>query len=408
MTDSLINCQSFQDFSCNAESQHHLGVHSVDVRVRDQEKSLQFYVETLGFSLLIDARIDDETRCIAVQPPSYSAILSLVRARSDSDASFKIGGPTGITLVTDDIAARFEKWSARGVLFKQTPVPAPWGVHAVFEDIDGNQFSLLQSPWLIDMLTAQRRAAEERKQAEARAAHEIELAKRAQAQLFPQARPPLQTLEYAGTCLQASGVGGDYYDFVDLGPGRLALAVGDIAGKGIAGALLMANLQAHLRNWRALGLDGLEGLLESINRSLHESTTSECYATLFVAQYEDKTRRLHYVNCGHPPPLLLRQDGTIERLDSSATVLGMFSGWSCASADVALIAGDTVLFYTDGVTEALNRDGCEFGEDGVIEVLRAGQDLPVEQLVRETLEKVGTFTCGKQDDDITVVATRCR
>ena len=194
----------------------------------------------------------------------------------------------------------------------------------------------------------------ERIEAERRIAQEMEYAKQVQARLFPQKLPSMKTLEYAGGCIQARQVGGDYYDFLELRPGRLALVLADIAGKGISGALLMANLQANLRSQYAVALDDLPRLLKSVNQLFYENSSDSSYATLFFADYDDSSRRLRYVNCGHLPPLLLRADGQLERLTATNTVLGLFEKWECSVAEVQLAAGDTLVLYTDGVTEAEN------------------------------------------------------
>ncbi len=388
------------------ESLPYLRVNSVVVYVRDQDRSLRFYIEQLGFHLVVDAQIDADLRWIAVTPSEGSAVLGLVKAPKDSEQGGYVGRHTGVTLITEDISAKFQEWSGRGVRFLQPPTPMPWGIHSRFEDIDGNQFELMQSPWLVEILNAERRAAEERKEAEQRVCYELEIAKQVQARLFPQRQPALKTLEYAGTCLQARQVGGDYYDFLDLGPGHLALVVGDIAGKGIAGALLMANLQANLRSQYALALDGLPQLLKSVNRLLCENTPDNSYATLFFADYQDKTRRLRYVNCGHHAGLLVRRDQSLERFESTSTVLGAFAQWECTVAEVRLAPGDTLLLYTDGITEAQSDDGREFGEERLLKALRAHRDLSVPQLLETILKGVREFSGREQEDDMTLVIAR--
>ena len=139
----------------------------------------------------------------------------------------------------------------------------------------------------------------EKLEAERRVAHEMEIARQVQARLFPQIQPQLKTVEYAGICLQARQVGGDYFDFLNLGPQRLGLIIGDVSGKGIAAALLMANLQASLRSQSALAFDQPEALLRSVNRLFYDNTGDNAYASLFYAEYDDATRRLRYANCGH-------------------------------------------------------------------------------------------------------------
>jgi len=160
------------------------------------------------------------------------------------------------------------------------------------------------------MATVTKTTTTEKAEAERRLARELEIAKEVQARLLPQKTPLLQTLDYAGTCIPARHVGGDYYDFLELSPGQTALVLADIAGKGISGALLMANLQANLRSQYAtlaalkeyfpLWHDDFRKLLISVNRLFHENSGDSGYATLFFGNYDDATRRLCYVNCGHP------------------------------------------------------------------------------------------------------------
>jgi serine phosphatase RsbU (regulator of sigma subunit) len=248
----------------------------------------------------------------------------------------------------------------------------------------------------------------ERIEAERHIAQEMEYAKQVQARLFPQKLPSMKTLEYAGGCIQARQVGGDYYDFLELRPGRLALVLADIAGKGISGALLMANLQANLRSQYAVALEDLRRLLKSVNQLFYENTSDSSYATLFFADYDDSSGRLRYVNCGHLPPLLLRADGQLERLSATATVLGLFEKWECSVAEVQLAAGDTLVLYTDGVTEAENFQDEQFGESRLIETMLAQRHLPVRSLLEAIVETVQKFSEGEQADDITLVLARCR
>ncbi|HVN09613.1 MAG TPA: SpoIIE family protein phosphatase [Patescibacteria group bacterium] len=248
----------------------------------------------------------------------------------------------------------------------------------------------------------------QRMEAERRAAHEIEIAREVQSKLFPQKMPPLRTLDYAGGCIQARVVGGDYYDFLDLGPGRLGIVLADIAGKGIAGALLMANLQANLRSQYALALDNLPRLLQSVNRLFCENTPEDRFATLFFADYADAGRHLRYVNCGHNFPLLLRADGSLERLASTATVLGMFLDWNCEVVETSLAPGDLLVMYTDGVSEAPNSAGEEFGEKRLLETIRSTNHAGAAALREAITAAVQDFSSGSQADDITLVIARAR
>jgi serine phosphatase RsbU (regulator of sigma subunit) len=255
---------------------------------------------------------------------------------------------------------------------------------------------------------AQRRAVADKLEAERRAAQELEIAKQVQARLFPQTLPPLKTLEYAGLCIQARHVGGDYYDFLDLGRERLGLVVGDIAGKGIAAALLMANLQANLRSQCAIALDQPQRFLCSVNQLFYANTADSAYATLFFAEYDDEQRRLRYANCGHLPALLLRSDNTLERLDSTSTVLGIFEEWDCSIGECRLFSGDTLVLYTDGITESFNDGGEEFGVERLIEALRRHREKSSQALVRSIVDDVQHFSPREQHDDITLIVAKCR
>jgi sigma-B regulation protein RsbU (phosphoserine phosphatase) len=237
---------------------------------------------------------------------------------------------------------------------------------------------------------------------------DMKLAGKVQAKLLPQKMPPLETLEYAGHCRQAGAVGGDYYDFLDLGQGRMALVLGDVSGKGVPAALLMASLQAMLRSHCSQTPYEPGSLLESVNRLFCEATAPEHYATLFFGEYDDRTRRLRYVNCGHTPPLILRRHGRVERLSSTATVLGLFTDFRCEAREVNLDSGDTLLVFSDGVTETPGKDGEEFGEARLVEQLRAHSHRSVSSLpaaLSDALVKCSSFG---QQDDLTVVAARGR
>ena len=210
----------------------------------------------------------------------------------------------------------------------------------------------------------------ERMEAERRAGRELEIAREVQAKLLPQHAPALESLDYAGICIQAKQVGGDYYDFLYLGPGRLGLVLADISGKGMSAALLMASLQASLRGHYAQAPDDLPRVLHAVNQTFFDSTASNLYATLFFGIYDERTARLRYANCGHLPPVLLAPDGSIERLPPTAPVIGLFEEWNCTTREVDLKARDTLVMFTDGVVEAFNAQGEEFGEERLVEVVR--------------------------------------
>ena len=243
---------------------------------------------------------------------------------------------------------------------------------------------------------------------ERRSAQEMQIARQVQSRLLPQQAPSLPTLECAGKCIQTRAVGGDYYDFLDLGSGRLGLVLADISGKGMSAALLMANLQANLRSQYALALEDIPRLLRSVNRLFYKNTENNNYATTFFAVYDDETRRLRYVNCGHNAPFLARADGCVERLEATATVLGLFEEWDCTVAELELGAGDVLLIYTDGISEASPNEEDEFGEDRLIEAVRDGRQRSADEILEAILSQVQTFSHGEQADDMTLIVARGR
>ena len=387
----------------------YLCVHDIIVFVRDQDRSLRFYVDQLGFRLVVDHRFESGERWIEVAPPDGSASLALVAPKPDSPAHKLIGGDRWIFFLTEDVYAKYKEWSDRGVRFLFPPEQPAWGdVFTRFEDLDGNSFGLAGFDEVRRSLEVRRRAHLERLEAERRATQELEIAKQVQSRLFPQVHPELKTVEYAGLCLPAREVGGDYFDFLNLGHERLGFIIGDVSGKGIAAALLMANLQANLRSQCAVAVDHPEILLRSVNRLFYENTGDSAYASLFFAEYEDATRRLRYVNCGHLSGLLLRRDNSLERLDSTGTLLGLFQQWDCSMRECEVFPGDVLALFTDGVTEACNKAGEEFGEENLIAGLREHRDLPCQELMSAILEEVRGFGSQEQHDDITLIIAKFR
>ncbi len=259
------------------------------------------------------------------------------------------------------------------------------------------QFDLAQSDWIARALRAGRKTR-----------HDLQLAREAQARLFPRELPALKTLTYAGVSIPAAHLGGDYYDFLDLGKNRLGLLVADVVGKGLAAGLLMASLRASIRSQRLLfGAEDVgERMLQTVNRVFYESSPPESYATLFFAEYEDGGNRLRYVNCGHPAPLLIHADNTVTLLEPTCTVLGLFDDWSCTTAEVQFLPGDTLLLYTDGVTEALSEAGAEFGQERLLNLICEQGDLPVSGLLQKIVANLEDFM-EAQEDDLTLVAARC-
>jgi serine phosphatase RsbU (regulator of sigma subunit)/catechol 2,3-dioxygenase-like lactoylglutathione lyase family enzyme len=413
-----------------------LRLQSVMIYVRNLDRSLAFYLDLLGFQIVFDGRTQPGRagqQWVVVAPPDGTANLTIIVPRTDSEQFKQIGRASHVTFVTEDVLTKFREWSKRGVRFLSNPrlrrfkhalqlkpslpsdstasgdqAPPIWGaVFSRFRDPDGNTFSLVSFDEVTHAVEAQRRAVAERLEAERRAAQELEIAQQVQARLFPQTLPRMRTLEYAGICHQARQVGGDYYDFLDLGGERLGLVVGDISGKGIAAALLMANLQANLRSQSAVALDQPQRFLCAVNQLFCQNTSGGSFATLFFAEYDDAARRLRYINCGHLSALLLRVDDSLDRLSSTATILGAFKEWDCEVEECQLFPGDTLALYTDGITEAFGPHREEFGEERLVEALRRHRSLAPCELLTSVVDEVRRFSPHEQNDDITLIIAKC-
>ena len=269
---------------------------------------------------------------------------------------------------------------------------------------------------------------------------ELAIAQEVQAQLFPRESVQLHSLELHGICRPARTVSGDYYDFLPITAERLALAVGDISGKGISAALLMATIHSAVRvyefggmpdqatlsaasatvgalapgNGGRLPVAGGNGIhsprevLWLLNRHLFHTTPAEKYATLFLGVYDGASRTLTYSNAGHLPPLLIGEDGGLRKLDAGGTVIGLFEEISHDESAVQLRSGDLLVAYSDGITEPENEFG-EFGEARLLELLRENRRLPLSQLSERVITAVLDWTGGaEQPDDVTLVLARAR
>ncbi len=243
---------------------------------------------------------------------------------------------------------------------------------------------------------------------------DIEIAKQVQAQLFPQARPIFSTLDYSAICKPAREVGGDYYDFLQLSDSQLCLAVGDISGKGLSASLLMASLQALMRSQAPLRGQSPALLLSDINRLMCSSTDGSKYATFFCGMYEERTHRFTYVNAGHNLPILLRDTGggngaqrKINRLFTGGTVVGLFPDAFYEQETIELQAGDVLVIYTDGATEAFNIEMEEFGEERLIDAVKSAVCLSSEAICGAVLDEVEKFVApAPRHDDLTLLVVK--
>jgi phosphoserine phosphatase RsbU/P len=269
--------------------------------------------------------------------------------------------------------------------------------------------------------------------------NELAIAQEVQAQLFPRQISELESLEVHGFCRPARTVSGDYYDFLGASSHKLILAVGDISGKGISAALLMATIHSAVRAYSIESLpqlreamrepvavgavsgsgrmmatwpEGIEvspsGLLALLNHQLYESTPPEKYATLFLGIYDGRTHRLTYSNGGHLPPILIGEDGAVRRLEAGGTVVGLFDNMTYDEGSVEMHHGEIFVAYSDGVTEPENDFG-EFGEERLIDLVRNNRHLPLPQISQIVTAAVDDWIGdNEQPDDVTLVLARAR
>jgi sigma-B regulation protein RsbU (phosphoserine phosphatase) len=217
------------------------------------------------------------------------------------------------------------------------------------------------------------------------------------------------SMDYSAYCRQVRALGGDCYEFMPLANERLALVVGDASGKGVAAALMIASVQSALRTAALFTGENLATLLKIVNLQAYASSLPDRYATVFYGVLDRATRTLRYVNAGHTPPIVLRRDGSIDTLEMGGAPVGMFPDSSYEEGVVQLDPSDVVITYTDGVIEAENQSGEEWGVQGLLNAaaVRARQaDENAEHLVRSIFNSMDDFTQGCQTDDATLAVLR--
>jgi phosphoserine phosphatase RsbU/P len=241
-----------------------------------------------------------------------------------------------------------------------------------------------------------------------RMSREIEIARDVQQKLFPQKLPQLAGIDCAGYCRPAQGVGGDYYDFLALPGGRLGIALGDVAGKGIPAALLMASLQASLRGQRLSGPADLAQLVTNLNFLIYEASPDNRYATFFYGEYDPATRCLDFVNAGHNAPMMFRgATGELVRLAATGPVVGLIDAGDFQQRRIELAPGDVLLVYSDGISEAMNTEDEEWGEQRLAAAARAAAPCDAGGLIEQLMVAADAFAQGAvQHDDMTVVVVR--
>jgi sigma-B regulation protein RsbU (phosphoserine phosphatase) len=237
---------------------------------------------------------------------------------------------------------------------------------------------------------------------------ELEIAREVQEHLFPQRLPAVPGLDYCGHCRPAREVGGDYYDFLELPDNRLGIAIGDVSGKGVGAALMMASLEASLRALASVMRDPAD-LMGRVNSLVRQASASNRFATLFYAEYHTVTRRLAYVNAGHNPPFVLRNNGVgcqVLRLETGGPVIGLLPH-SYQRGEFSLETGDLVVLFTDGISESMNIRDEEWGEERLIQLAKTCHGLPAMEGTSRILAAALAFAGGApQHDDMTLVVLR--
>jgi sigma-B regulation protein RsbU (phosphoserine phosphatase) len=238
---------------------------------------------------------------------------------------------------------------------------------------------------------------------------ELEIAREVQEHLFPQRLPPVPGLDYCGRCRPAREIGGDYYDFLELPEARLGIAIGDVSGKGIGAALMMASLEASLRGQASVGRD-LAELMKRVNSLVYEASSASHYASCFYAEYDPRSGELSYVNAGHNPPAILRKSKAacqVFRLETGGPVIGLLQQGCYQQGSFALKPGDLAVLFTDGVSESMNSRNEEWSEDRLIEFAKTCHGVPAFEAMTRILAAAEAFAAGApQHDDMTLVVLR--
>jgi phosphoserine phosphatase RsbU/P len=281
-------------------------------------------------------------------------------------------------------------------------VMTAWGsVPLAVEAMRRGAQDFVQKPWdNSQLLSTLRHQLEAGVSTRAAGREEMEDAIATQHALLPQRIPQIPGLDISVAWTPAHEMSGDYLDLIRLGERRLAISVGDVVGKGLPAALLMSNLQAAVR---ALAPDVLspEGLAARVNSLMLANTGAQKFITLFYGLLDGY--RLTYTNAGHNPPMLVRADGTYSRLETGGVVLGVLPDWSYSQAQVALAPGDRLLAFSDGITEAENPAGAQFGDERLLDLLLRNRGLSATRLRRKIMRAVADFAGGALQDDATLV-----
>ena len=282
-----------------------------------------------------------------------------------------------------------------------------WGsVELAVEAMQHGVRDFVLKPWensrLLDTLRSQIEKGRHKRNELRREREEFEDARAVGQALLPKSIPEVPGLQIATTSQPVRTLNGDYFDVLELGAGRLGIAIADVVGKGVPAALLMSNVQATVR---ALAVDAVTPgmLVGKLNSSVHRNTTPGKFVTFFYCVVDRNAGKLTYTNAGHCAPILVRANGDAVRLEAGGAVLGVFPDWPFEQAEVTLGPGDRLALFTDGVTEASDARDDEFGEERLAELISALRDRGAHELKNRILQTVSSFTGGRAQDDATLV-----
>lgn len=220
--------------------------------------------------------------------------------------------------------------------------------------------------------------------------------------------PEIESLTTSAKCRQLREIGGDFYDSMPLPQNSSGFAIGDASGKGLAAALMIANVQSSLRTAMLFAGNDCARTLNAVNHEVYASSVEGRFATLFYGLIDTATKTLRYVNAGHNPPLVIRKDGSIAFLEAGGAPVGIFGDWSYEEGKFQLTSGDLIVAYTDGVTEATNSSGEYWGVEGLAKAVDSSDTKSVDDLVTAVFSAMDEFSNGKQEDDATVAVLRIR
>jgi len=360
----------------------------------------------LGYATLPDAGISEQSLTVRRLRKQQHALVEFDNADS------------WVQLADDDERASLERLNAElllplsfnekllGIMSlgpKQSEEPFSRTDIRLLDSVAAQTGLALENGLLTEAIKAEVAAREKQKR-------ELEIAREVQERLFPQEYPPVGGLDYAGACRPALGVGGDYYDFILLSTTELGIAIGDVSGKGIPAALLMATLRAYLRGQMIQHESDLTSVMRNLNTLVFESSAPNRYATFFYAELDAASRVLNYVNAGHNPPMVFRhaeggQD--VIRLDTGGPVIGLMEECCYRQGRLALQSGDVLVAYTDGISEAMNAVDDEWGEERLMNAVRANRTVPARALIDRLMTSADAFVSGApQHDDMTLVVVR--